>query len=125
MSFDSAMLPLRGQRILVADDEVIIALDMAATLEDQGAEIVGPFSTLEQTLASAHHDSISVAVLDIRLGRALIGPVAELLRERRIPFVFQSGQELPPAIRQMCPDTVVLTKPVAPERLVEAVVSCL
>ena len=102
---------LQGLRILVADDEIIIALDIEATLSEAGAEVVGPFGTLRQTLEAAAIEPLSAAILDIRLGKVNTGPVAEKLVARRIPFLFYSGQSLPQDMLAYSGAHPVLSKP--------------
>src|SRR5579862_9929896 len=76
---------LAGARILVVEDEFIIALEIQANLEEAGATVVGPALTLEQALELAQNDGLSAAMLDLRLGRDSASPVAQVLAERHIP----------------------------------------
>jgi DNA-binding NtrC family response regulator len=110
---------LKGTRILVADDEILIALDVEATLIDAGAEIAGPCTTVAAALAIAKEEQISAAMLDIRLGRETTEAVAEVLIDRGIPFVFYSGQVLPEGVRAKMPNSTVISKPADQHVLVE------
>jgi len=112
---------LSGIRILVADDEIMIALDIEATLLEAGAEVVGPSSTLAETIELIETQMISVATLDIRLGRETTEIAAALLFERGIPFIFYSGQSLPPKMRGRWPQSIVVVKPGDPGLLIEAI----
>ncbi|MEI9987717.1 MAG: response regulator [Aliidongia sp.] len=109
-------------RILVADDEILIALDLGDILSDAGAEIVGPCGTLAEALRAAAESELSAAVLDVRLGRDTTEAVAALLAERDVPFVFYSGQALPDTMRDKSPHARVLIKPARQAALLEAVV---
>lgn len=116
---------LRGSRILVADDEFIIAMAVQSCLEDEGAEVVGPSFTLAATQALAKQQTISAAVLDVRLGRESVEPAAQILSERGIPFLFYSGQSTTDTIRREWPHARLLTKPASDQQLVAAVVTLL
>ncbi len=87
-------LSLQGARIFVAEDEVLIAMQLCDDLADVGAQIVGPAHALAEALECASEAEISAAILDCRLGRGSIEPVARRLAERDVPFVFYTGQTL-------------------------------
>jgi DNA-binding NtrC family response regulator len=113
---------LQGVRVLVVEDEIMIALDVEATLADAGADVVGLCITLSEALAAAAAtENLSVATLDIRLGKDTSETVAMLLAERGIPFIFYSGQRLPNEMRERWPLSLLLAKPADPSQLVEAV----
>jgi DNA-binding response OmpR family regulator len=116
---------LEGARILVGDDEVLIALDIAAILTDAGATIIGPCTNLAHLLKLARQEHLSAAVLDIQLGRATTQPVAEALSERQIPFLFYSGQALPEKMRLRWPKCVLVSKPAAEAELITAIIGLL
>jgi CheY-like chemotaxis protein len=92
---------LRGARLLVVEDEYTIATDLARALEEAGVHVVGPAGSVPQALRLiAESQDINGAVLDIRLRDERVYPVADLLRQRGIPFVFATGYEgwvIPPA----------------------------
>ena len=73
---------LLGSRVLVAEDDVILALDMERSLRDAGAEIFGPAKTEADATALARTAPLTCAVLDVNLGCELVFPVAHVLRER-------------------------------------------
>lgn len=102
--------PLQSLRILVADDEFLIAVCIEEALGNAGAEVV-TVATLSAALKSATDELLSAALLDVRLGRQTTETVADLLAARGVPFVFYTGQELPDHIRQKHPDARVLAKP--------------
>ena len=85
---------LRDRRILIVEDEYLIASDLAMRLEDMGAVIVGPAPTAKAALALIATDhAIDGAILDINLGGTLVYPVADALRTARVPFIFASGYD--------------------------------
>ena len=116
---------LSGAHILVVEDEVLVAMDIESVLEDEGATIVGPAYTVAQALKLASREDISAAILDLRLSNDSVGPVAQLLAERRIPFVFYSGQPTSDPLRAAWPWARLLQKPASGPELVAAAVELL
>ena len=112
---------LDSARILVVEDEVVIAMDLQALLEDHGAQVVGPAYTLSVALGFATGIDISAAVLDLRLGREPISPVARILAARRIPFLFYSGQAASDPLRAEWPNSIILSKPARSREIIETV----
>jgi DNA-binding NarL/FixJ family response regulator len=102
---------LLGARILVVEDDPLILMDLEAVLEDAGAEIVGGCSNITSALAKVASSVIDAALLDIRLGREGIAPVARALKLKGIPFLFYSGQVETDPIRDEYPTTRILPKP--------------
>ena len=111
---------LRGMRILVADDEFLIAVTIEETLRDAGAETVTA-ATLPAALKMANDGPLSAALLDVRLGAYTSEAVAEALAARGVPFVFYSGQALPDRMREKFPYARVLSKPTRQETFIEAI----
>ncbi len=112
---------MQGQGVLVVEDEFIIALELKSILEEMGARVVGPALTLADALPLASHEDISCAILDLRLGRDSIDPVAQALAARRIPFFFYSGQPPDDPIRVAWPQIRLLSKPATAKAIAEAV----
>lgn len=83
--------PLAGRRVLVVEDEAMIALLIQDLLADLGTVVVGPAARIEEALALARTAEIDLAALDLNLGGEPVYPVAEALAERAIPFVFMTG----------------------------------
>jgi CheY-like chemotaxis protein len=94
-------------RILLVEDETLIAMDLEAALRRRGCEVVGPFASVDQAVpavaAATGHRRLDGAILDVNLGdHELVFPVADALAERGVPFVFITGYDretLPPAHR--------------------------
>jgi DNA-binding response OmpR family regulator len=82
---------IAGRRILVVEDEMLIALMIEDCVQDCGGEIVGPAATLEKALKLAEEGNFDAAILDVTIRGGKVYPVAELLLERGVPFVFASG----------------------------------
>lgn len=114
---------LAGARILIVEDEMVIALDMAQCLGAHGAEIVGPCNTVAAALSVAERAPLTAAVLDVRVGRSSTASVAKVLAARGIPYVICSGQSRSEIRTQFEELTfLVLEKPVSETVLVDEIV---
>ncbi len=116
----------RQQTILVLEDEALVGLDMADQLHSAGYAIAGPFTRIDEALSSISASPPDAAVLDINLGIDLTSePVARALEQRSIPYVFLSGySESAPQFANLR-RAIFLTKPCAPNDLVDKVQSLL
>ena len=84
--------PLSGRRVLVVEDESLVAMLLEAILEDMGCIPVGPVASVEEGLAMARdEDSLDAALLDVNVAGQQVFPVAEALKARGVPFVFSTG----------------------------------
>lgn len=122
---NSNRLPLEGEKLLIIEDEILIALDLEATLLDAGAENVELFTTHREAVAKFDGDKYTAAVLDIRVGLETTYDIALRLDEGNIPFIFCSGQELSEEMRARLPDTILLRKPVLPGDLIQGLVQAI
>lgn len=83
---------LEGCRVLVVEDEALLAMYIQDALEPLGCEIVGPVAVAEDALSLLEEQPIDVALMDINLGEGRNSyPVAKALAERGIPFAFLTG----------------------------------
>ena len=82
---------LGGMRVLVVEDEGLIAMDLAATLRRAGCTVVGPARRVAHALRHVADDAPDVAILDVNLAGEPVFPVADALAERGVPFTFLSG----------------------------------
>src|SRR5688500_2336147 len=85
------MADLAGLRVLLVEDEGAIALLIEDMLLDLGCEIAASAAQLDKACALARSSEIDFAVLDLNLDGHSALPVAHILRERRIPFLFSTG----------------------------------
>lgn len=94
-----------ARRILVVEDEYLIAMDLKRTLEEAGLEVVGPVPSVAQALGLLNADRpVDGAVLDINLGNQNVYALCEVLRSRNVPFVFATGynaEDVPDTWRQV------------------------
>lgn len=86
--------PLLGYRVLVAEDNIILALDMKRLLKNAGANVFGPAKTVEAAADLAKTAPLTCAILDVNLGSHLVFPAAHILRERDIGTIFCTGTEI-------------------------------
>ncbi|EPE99558.1 response regulator [Rhizobium grahamii] len=112
--------PLSGARILIAEDEILIALDMEAAFLDAGAYVVGPCATVAAAVDAVSTEELSLAILDIRLGQETTERIGDLLTERGVPFLFYSGQTLPDEMKRKCNGVLVVSKPATQQELIGA-----
>lgn len=113
-----------NRRVLIVEDNAIVAMPLVAHLEDCGAEVIGPVPTLDAALASLEeHAQLDGAVLDVELGSDKVWPLAMTLTRREIPFVFATGSAedclFPPSLL-IYPR---LVKPYAEEVVADALLS--
>jgi CheY-like chemotaxis protein len=101
---------LAGCRVLVVEDEMLIAMLIEEALQDLGCVVVGPVGKLDAALRLASEEALDAAVLDVTIRGGQVYPVAERLLARGIPFLLASGYGdwvLPESLR----DQPRLTKP--------------
>ncbi|MDB5364126.1 MAG: hypothetical protein JWM77_53 [Rhodospirillales bacterium] len=80
-------------RVLVVEDQQLIALEIASMLEELGHAVVGPFGSLEAADRAVRGGGFELAVLDINLEGAFIFPLVDTLRQRGVPYVLSSGYD--------------------------------
>jgi len=85
--------PFSSRRVLVVEDEVLVAWLLEDMLADLGCAVVGPAASVKQALAMIDAEAIDVAVLDVNLNGQLSYPIADALAARGVPFVFSTGYD--------------------------------
>ena len=112
---------LRDCRVLVVEDEYMIADELCIELGDAGAVVLGPVGTIGDALALiSAQPHIDGAILDVNLRGERAFPAADLLVERYVPFVFTTGYDasaIPPRFK----DVVRCEKPVNMRKIVQAI----
>lgn len=98
--------PGAGRRILVVEDEFLIAENIAIMLEELGYEVVGPIPTVAAAIKAVASEKLDGALLDANLAGASSGPIAVELTARKVPFLVVTGYgnlELAAAVLQAAP----------------------
>ena len=81
-----------GRRVLIVEDESLVAMLLETILEDMGCVPVGPAATVEDGLRMANDgDAADAALLDVNVAGKQVFRVAEALKARGVPFVFSTG----------------------------------
>lgn len=109
-----------GRRVLVVEDESLIAMMIESQLEDLGHEVVATAARLREALGLARTLDVDFAVLDVNLAGELSYPVAEALQARGVPFFFVTGYGAAGLPREFA-DALVLSKPFAPDQLEKSI----
>jgi len=96
-----AIMPpmLVGKRVLIVEDELLVALLIEDLLVDLGCTPVGPYGSVATALEAARTAELDLAILDVNLDGELVYPVADTLILRHVPFLFLSGygnEAIPP-----------------------------
>jgi len=105
-----------GRRVLIVEDEAVIAGLIETILGEAGYSIVGPVATLERALATIERERFDAALLDIRINGHDAYAVADVFMKRRIPFILVSGftrKQMPAAYRHCA----YIAKPFTPDAI--------
>ena len=121
-SVEDGSFRMTANRILLVEDEALVAMMMVEALHDLGLEVVGPFRSVAHALAAARQERLDGAILDVNVAGQQIYPVAELLTDRQIPFVFLTGYSVGGIDRRFA-HVPVLEKPVESSTLREMFLS--
>jgi PAS domain S-box-containing protein len=110
---------LAGRRFLVVEDETLVALDIAAGLQQAGAEVVASMGTAKEALDTIESKVLDAALLDGNLHGQPVDAIAAALTRHKVPFLFVTGygpESLPQAFRY----AAILSKPFRQQQLIEA-----
>jgi DNA-binding response OmpR family regulator len=108
--------PLADRRVLIVEDETLLALDLEMTLAECGCHVVGPVGSVAAAIEAVALGPPDMAVLDLNLNGESAVPIADALVERGVPFVFVTGHDrdhLPERHR----DAAIVGKPHRPADL--------
>ena len=87
------MSAFHRDRVLIVEDEYIIATELARALTNEGAIIAGPAPTLARAMELAQSEHIDGAILDVNLRGEMVYPLIDLLQARGVPIVLTTGYE--------------------------------
>lgn len=116
---------LHHRHVLVVEDEVFVALDVAATIEDAHGTVIGPVGTVRQALNLIDENQVDAAILDVNLIDGDVGPVLARLVAQNIFVVIHTGGGLPTALAERFPGLPVFQKPIPPSVLMHTLASAL
>jgi CheY-like chemotaxis protein len=119
---------LEGHRILVAEDEMVVAMVLEDTIIDAGGMVLGPVASVHDALSLLHvakaDGGISAAVINLRLGQHNTTKLADALTEQNVPFIYATGYNSHEDI-DVHQEAMVLDKPYTPTGLLQALDSLL
>jgi two-component SAPR family response regulator len=87
-----AAVDLGGRRILVVEDEYLLALSICDEIEDHNGVVLGPVTTLEQGLTALRDMEPDACIVNINLGPDKVYELADRLMEQGVPFIFASSE---------------------------------
>lgn len=120
MKEPDADLILEGRRVLVVEDELLVAMDVDSVLRAAGCEVIGPATTPESAIALIERGQPEAALLDLNLGGKSALPVAATLRARGVPFLIVSGYGERHSRAPELEGAPRLSKPVSHRQLIDA-----
>jgi DNA-binding response OmpR family regulator len=106
-----------GGRILVLEDDLLLAMDMEDFLSAQGFEVVGPYGKISQAIEAIAQQPIDFAVVDLNLNGEMSFPVIDVLQKQSIPLIVCSGYAELPEVKAELADLPLLPKPWSPRKL--------
>jgi PAS domain S-box-containing protein len=86
-----ATITVTGNRVMIVEDEALVAMALRESLDELGFSVIGPFNRISEAMIALRNNHIDAAVLDVNLGGELIYPLADVLAADHVPFVFITG----------------------------------
>ncbi len=110
-----------AERILVAEDELIMGFDLCDTVAEAGYEVEGPHAGISSAMLAFQKDKPDLAILDVQLDDGIVFPLAEKLSAENVPIIFHSGMDVKSEVASRFPNAKTLSKPCPPNALLDAV----
>ena len=110
-----------GQRILVAEDEMVIAFDLRDTVEEAGYEVEGPYAGTSSALRACEGKRPDLAILDVSFGGDDSFRLASKLAADHVPIIFRTGGKSSAMIAERFPEALTVPKPCPPATMLAAV----
>lgn len=108
-------------RVLVVEDEFIIALDLSETVRDLGYRVEGPFANKDHAMIAIDEELPDVAILDVMTGDGEVFPLADQLTKAGVPIIFHSGHVQEKDVAERYPEAQAAAKPCPPGRLIDMI----
>ncbi|QUL38192.1 response regulator [Erythrobacter sp. JK5] len=108
-------------RILVAEDEMIIGIDLCDTVAEAGFSVEGPHSGISSAMLAFQKEKPDLAILDIQLDDGIVFPLAQKLAAENVPIIFHSGRHSRAEVEAHFPTATTLEKPCPPAAMLDAV----
>jgi len=109
------------QRVLLVEDNYLVASMLENMLLDFGWQVVGPVPSVNEGLELAQSEPLTGAILDINILGGTSAPIAEVLRRRRLPFIFITGYASPHVLPEPLVNAPKLIKPIDNNLLINTV----
>lgn len=107
--------------VLVAEDEMIVGVDLCMTIAEAGYDVEGPFDSLSSATRAFRQRKPDVAILDVQLDDGIVYPLAEQMLAHDVPVIFHSGQLSPDEVIERFPEAQALRKPCPPAQIIATV----
>lgn len=107
-------------RVLIVEDEVFIALDLADIVEGAGYVVDGPYGTLRETMKALEQGLPRCAILDVQLMDGEVYPAADVLARYDVPLIFHSGHADAMELCERYPRATACPKPSTPRSISDA-----
>ncbi|GMN03959.1 response regulator [Erythrobacter sp. MTPC3] len=109
------------QKILVAENEMIVAYDLCDTVAEAGFQVEGPHAGISDAMLAFQKEKPALAILDIELDDGIVFPLAQKLTDENVPIIFHSGRYTRDEVKARFPKAQTLAKPCPPTQMLAAV----
>ena len=110
-----------SRKILIAEDEAIVAYDLCDTVEEAGFHVEGPHMGISSAMLAFQKEKPDLAILDVELTDGNVFSFARTLAAENVPVIFHSGSLSKTEIEERFPEAIVRMKPCPPTSMLDAV----